>query len=254
MVVLGDTPLAGLSSQLIFWVVVFGILGAFVNLPSRPRRKQSTRGRRHAPIPRDSEQSAEYAWPSQITYQLRDDFLSVAELSFYRVLEKVVGERAVVCPKVRLGDLFFATSDDNSQRTTGTNQINQKHVDFILCNPKTMQPVLGIELDDKSHQRPKQIKSDEIKNYVFATAQVPLLRVRASRAYVTADLERLLAPHLTAVLAQPRSTPPQTGDSGLPTCPKCGVAMVERTAKRGKNIGKSFWGCVNYPKCREVVE
>jgi len=35
-------------------------------------------------------------------------------------------------------------------------------------------------------------------------------------------------------------------------CPKCGEAMVLRTAKRGDNQGKQFWGCSGYPKCRVV--
>ena len=33
-------------------------------------------------------------------------------------------------------------------------------------------------------------------------------------------------------------------------CPKCGAALVLRTAKRGANAGKEFYGCSNYPKCR----
>jgi restriction system protein len=35
-----------------------------------------------------------------------------------------------------------------------------------------------------------------------------------------------------------------------PSCPKCGSAMVLRTARRGKTVGQQFWGCPNYPKCR----
>ncbi len=35
-----------------------------------------------------------------------------------------------------------------------------------------------------------------------------------------------------------------------PKCPVCGGAMVERRAKKGINIGESFWGCTSYPKCR----
>ncbi|HAV14650.1 MAG TPA: hypothetical protein DCX06_14330 [Opitutae bacterium] len=38
-----------------------------------------------------------------------------------------------------------------------------------------------------------------------------------------------------------------------PTCPQCNNSMVQRTARRGANAGKSFWGCSNYPKCRGVV-
>jgi hypothetical protein len=32
-------------------------------------------------------------------------------------------------------------------------------------------------------------------------------------------------------------------------CPRCGGALVLRTAKRGPNIGSSFYGCSNYPRC-----
>jgi predicted RNA-binding Zn-ribbon protein involved in translation (DUF1610 family) len=38
------------------------------------------------------------------------------------------------------------------------------------------------------------------------------------------------------------------------TCPKCGENRVLRTAKRGGNKGKQFWGCSGYPKCRAVSQ
>ncbi|MDH5426110.1 MAG: topoisomerase DNA-binding C4 zinc finger domain-containing protein [Gammaproteobacteria bacterium] len=38
------------------------------------------------------------------------------------------------------------------------------------------------------------------------------------------------------------------------SCPKCGKAMVRRVVKTGKNIGKEFWGCSVYPKCKGVVD
>jgi restriction system protein len=33
-------------------------------------------------------------------------------------------------------------------------------------------------------------------------------------------------------------------------CPKCGSALVERTAKKGPNAGTKFLGCESYPRCR----
>ncbi|PRO70218.1 restriction endonuclease [Alteromonas gracilis] len=33
-------------------------------------------------------------------------------------------------------------------------------------------------------------------------------------------------------------------------CPRCGKDLVERVAKRGVNLGKTFLGCSNFPKCR----
>ena len=33
-------------------------------------------------------------------------------------------------------------------------------------------------------------------------------------------------------------------------CPECSSVMILRTAKRGKNRGKSFYGCLNFPYCK----
>ncbi|MFA7054578.1 MAG: restriction endonuclease [Kiritimatiellia bacterium] len=38
-----------------------------------------------------------------------------------------------------------------------------------------------------------------------------------------------------------------------PACPKCGSAMVLRTAKKGANAGGQFWGCSRYPECRGII-
>lgn len=35
-----------------------------------------------------------------------------------------------------------------------------------------------------------------------------------------------------------------------PMCPKCGVRMVIRTARRGGHVGERFYGCPNFPRCR----
>jgi len=35
-------------------------------------------------------------------------------------------------------------------------------------------------------------------------------------------------------------------------CPKCGGALIERTARSGVNAGKKFLGCSSYPSCRFV--
>lgn len=37
------------------------------------------------------------------------------------------------------------------------------------------------------------------------------------------------------------------GEYWRPTCPSCGIKLLERAARR---TGDPFWGCVNYPRCR----
>ena len=37
-------------------------------------------------------------------------------------------------------------------------------------------------------------------------------------------------------------------------CPKCGSAMVVRTARKGANVGNQFWGCSNFPRCWQTAK
>lgn len=72
-----------------------------------------------------------------------------------------------------------------------------------------------------------------------------------------AQLARLIAdvqstPGKTDVSVAPAPVDPQMPDaaSSVPLCPVCDRDMVLRTAKKGKNVGKQFWGCSAFPKCR----
>ena len=87
-----------------------------------------------------------------IPYRVRDNFLSPAEISFYHVLASMIGSRAVICPKVRLADIFFVLRSSENYMSH-RNRITQRHLDFLLCKPNSMEPILGIELDDASHSR-----------------------------------------------------------------------------------------------------
>lgn len=41
--------------------------------------------------------------------------------------------------------------------------------------------------------------------------------------------------------------------TSTPNCPQCNGSMVLRQAKSGRNTGKEFWGCSQYPRCRGLV-
>jgi len=44
-----------------------------------------------------------------------------------------------------------------------------------------------------------------------------------------------------------------TDNPQAPICQRCGVPMVKRVARKGKNAGSEFWGCPNFPSCRNIV-
>jgi hypothetical protein len=181
----------------------------------------------------------------RLPYRKRDDFLSAAEISFYHVLRHAVGDRFVICPKVRIADVIFVV--DRRRQMTHVNRIDRKHVDFLLCDPDTMVPQVAIELDDASHVREERQSRDDLVDTVFAASGLPLLRCPAKRQYDP----RALAMEVDAALSttRPSFATPDATDSA-PLCPKCQVPMVLRTATRGAHSGLSFFGCRNFPECR----
>ena len=228
--------------------------------------------------PKSTEQKA-------LPYRIRDDFLSPAELNFYQVLQTAVSDWAVICPKVSLGDLFYAKTGDYGQNRGWMNRIDRRHVDFLLCNPKTMRPLLGIELDDASHQRADRQERDHFADQVFEAAGLPLQRVSAQASYNVRELSASLrqragvndheatlqtesgaarqlevidpASPVIDVADKPSGamSQPSPSSEAPPPCPKCGQPMVLRMVKKeGPHKGKKFWGCRDFPRCRGARE
>ena len=218
-----------------------------------------------------------------LPYLVRDDFLSPAERSYYHVLNVAVGDWAIVCPKVSLADLFYAKTGSHRLNTSYTNRIARKHVDFLLCDPQSLTPLVGIELDDSSHSRAARKRRDAFVDQVFAAAGLPLLRQPVQFAYEMRGLglalrsladremqtETPMSPAATVQGPVDTSVPetespdqpaeacsePSPSPEGPPPCPKCGQPMVLRTVKRdGPRKGSQFWGCPNYPRCHGIRE
>lgn len=206
----------------------------------------------------------------ELPYARRDDFLSHAEISFFHIVRNTLSAEHHLITKVNLADLFFVRQPHINLSARG--KISQKHVDFVICDTATMNPLVAIELDDASHQKPDRQARDTFVDQVFVTAGLPLIRIPAARAYNPEQIRLQLAPHLS-MDTQAESPPPsplETTDSTpinveayaegnqadaetTPVCERCGSPMVERMAKRGPNSGQTFWGCSAYPKCRHTL-
>jgi hypothetical protein len=197
-------------------------------------------------------------------YRLRDDFLSPAEHTFYLVLKNMMGEHFTICPKISLAEIFFVVRPNENM--TAYNKINRKHVDFLICDPKKMAPLFGIELDDSSHKRADRADRDEFVENAFDAAGLPLLRIPVRANYNTSELGALFR-HTLELRRKTHNQEPEIGEEPVmqdispksvsgsqpPLCPKCGIPLTLRTATRGPTPGQKFWGCPNYPRCRAVI-
>lgn len=146
-----------------------------------------------------------------LPYRLRSDgLLTPTELAFYQVLRHAVGNAYTICPKVRLADII----ETNPFNQAYHNQIDRKHIDFLLCEASSMRPVAGIELDDSSHQQASAQERDQVKDAAFRAAGLPLRRIPASQSYDPDQIRAVLQGEVTPGVIYAVATPRQMAPSG----------------------------------------
>ena len=127
-----------------------------------------------------------------LPYSKKTYFFSLAERRFYEALKQVADKNKwVIFPKVRMRDVFKIYSKPHSKEMFIQNsKIVQKHVDFLLCETGNFCPIVGIELDDSSHNTLERIERDEFVDKVFDSADLPIVRVRVLPEYNLDILEQ----------------------------------------------------------------
>lgn len=94
----------------------------------------------------------------------------------YRSLLLAVDGEYTVMAKVRLWDFVWLVNEP-PERKQHLSRLSCRHVDFLLCDPGNLKPLLVIELDDYSHKKPEAVAADRYKNELFAAAGLPILRL-----------------------------------------------------------------------------
>lgn len=115
-------------------------------------------------------------------YEKIDSICTRTELRFYKQLKEIVGSDFVVFGKIRIADLLKVKKGTH-KRMSWQNKINCKHIDFVLCHPESLELLVAIELDDKSHEREERIRRDEFVNQAFEDARFPILRIKTNEEY-----------------------------------------------------------------------
>ena len=93
--------------------------------------------------------------------------------------------------KVRLADVFgIKKGIERRDRQRALNRITSKHIDFLLVQSSDGRPLLGIELDDSSHEEEDRIARDSFVDSVFSCAGLPILHVVAKAAYDPNEVHR----------------------------------------------------------------
>lgn len=116
------------------------------------------------------------------SYRAKECFMTAAEKDFFEALKAAVGEKYQIFAQVHLATILEHKVD--GQNWHGAfRHIDEKSVDFVLCDPVKLKPLLAIELDDRSHDEPKRQLRDEEVDRIFDEAGLSLLRFKNQSQY-----------------------------------------------------------------------
>jgi len=193
--------------------------------------------------------------PRPADYVAKESPFTAAEARFLRVLDDALGEEYRVFAKLRLADLLDVHGERGAAWLRAFNQISAKHIDFVVCRRETLELVVAVELDDRSHNAPERQRRDAFVDRVFATAQLPLVRIPVRRAYLPDEIRAMVLGVGTDRGTNPAPTAAVGGavasDGRL--CHVCGSPMELRTAQRGSGGIREYYACTNARGCRVTV-
>ncbi|WP_320151025.1 DUF2726 domain-containing protein [uncultured Tolumonas sp.] len=176
-------------------------------------------------------------------YKKIDRIVSPAERSFLGVLNAILDDDIIILTKVRVADaLTPLPTNDRSLWQRAFNSISSKHFDFVLCKSDDLSIICAVELNDKSHNNADRQDRDDFLRSACSGAGLPLIEVPAKNGYVLQEVTDLLKPYIENIA---------TTQADI-SCDKCGSPMILRVSKKGSNVGRQFYGCTNYPSCRNI--
>ncbi|MBE4607356.1 DUF2726 domain-containing protein [Vibrio navarrensis] len=173
-------------------------------------------------------------------YRVKGPVLRSQEVAFFNALKTAVGEHGVVFSKVSMSSVI-APRDivSKKQLFIASNKISRSHFDYLICDPRTFEPRVVIELDNGKELNKSKVEREKLLMQVCKSANIPLIGTSVKHSYQVGRLRRLLAAHID--LIEP--------DKEVRFCKKCGSPMVIKVAAQGEFKGRRFFTCSRQPNC-----
>jgi ssDNA-binding Zn-finger/Zn-ribbon topoisomerase 1 len=174
-------------------------------------------------------------------YKVKGPILSSAQTAFYNALKEAVGDHGVILTKVSMANVVTPQQmKSKKQWFIANNVIAKSYFDFVVCDPRTMQPRVIIEYDNGQKLHKGKIERQRLIMQVCKSANVPLIGASVKLSYQVGKIRRLLAAHID--LIEP--------DKEIRFCKRCGSPMTIKTAMQGEFKGRRFFTCSRQPLCQ----
>lgn len=125
-------------------------------------------------------------------YRSKAPMTAVERKLYYTIREALKHENVIILAQVNMTG--FIQCDRKNWKAF--NRICRKSIDFLICDREAA-PLVAIELQDKTHDKPDRKKSDQTKAEVLETAHMPLVLFWTTSFPDVATVRKTLEPFIS---------------------------------------------------------
>lgn len=112
-------------------------------------------------------------------YKRKEFLLNIPERKFFEHIQQIIPDKYVIFPQVVLSSIVNVNSSTR-RFWTYRNKINKKTIDFVIFEKPYFKPVLAIEYDGKTHDRPDRRERDNFVRKTLKSAGIKIIHIKHS--------------------------------------------------------------------------
>jgi len=130
--------------------------------------------------------------PPPASCEKKGPLLNRDQREFYRILQNAVADHLRIFAKVHLADLVSVRADGKDHESL-QNRVDAAHVDFVLCDPESLEPRLAIQMHDARQQEDDEhppAEDDPFLGDTLSGVGLPLLTIEKNHLHGAKSLRR----------------------------------------------------------------
>lgn len=137
-------------------------------------------------------------------YRPRKHLMVGVERQCFQLLNELFGQKFYIIPGVSLSALL-SHKVGSGDRYSASLFIENKTVDFVLCNKRTLRPICAVKIDDGKYDENDPGSDPKDMEKFFKSAHIPFVRItnpqRLTRSRIIDDFSRVI--YETSLLKSP---------------------------------------------------
>ncbi len=121
-------------------------------------------------------------------FRRQGSLISAQQQAFYQALVRAVGPHPVVFPRANLSFLVEYPGDDSDYQAHWR-RVCRRWLDFVVCSPSSVSPVLAIKLESRLERGRRHMGGLDVLKDTLTSARIPLLRLPLADDYDPAEVK-----------------------------------------------------------------